>query len=115
MIQFILHDGDTSKEDTILAIGFTPDLVLSNFSWWNLRFWRVQLEEEDVAIVDLGSNPGLWGKQGYFLYGAYPDCPLYVEGAEAVVAAVKTHLQRFYDTKRFESFTDLSGLRVLPV
>jgi len=114
-MRFILHDGDASKENTILAIGPTPDLVLDNFSWWNLRFWRVQLEEEDVAVVDLGSNAKLWGKRGYLIHGVYPDCPLYVEGAEAVVAAIRTHLQRFYDTKRFESFTDLPGLRVLPV
>lgn len=114
-MKFVLHDGDASKEDTILAIAHTPNLLLSNFSWWNLRFWRIQLKEEDVAIVDLGGNKKLWGKQGYHIHGVYPDRPLDVEGAEAVVAAIRTHLQRFYETKRFESFTDLPGLRGLPI
>jgi hypothetical protein len=119
MIRFFLREI-ANKEDTLLAIADTPEMLLEGFHRWDLQMWLVQADidgcREDVAVIDLGNKPSQWGKRGYRVYGANPNCPEcfhYVEGAESVVASVKTILQCFFARGALPD-NDLIGLRVVP-
>lgn len=119
MIRFYLREiGNT--DETLIKIADTPDMLLEGFHRWDLHMWMVQADidgcREDVAIVDLGNKPNQWGKRGYRVYGANPNCPACfhrVEGAEGVVTTVKTILQCFFERGALPN-DDLIGLRVIP-
>jgi hypothetical protein len=107
---FILSEIDGHTEDRELARAATPALLLADFRWWGVRFWRVQLDGEDIATVDLGDVD-----RGYRIYGTnpYSDETIWVGGGGSMVQVVREHLQRFYDLGLYAR-DDFPGLRVIP-
>lgn len=123
MVKFILREVHDVKEDTILAIVSEPIHLLGDWpqTWHGINFFKVEVEIDgnsaDVAVIELR------GHRKYAIYGTHPrpngafdgiNDPTIVAGVDDTITTVCNYLQKFYNEGRFNSYTDLIGLRVVP-